>query len=217
MVSDGETLHRRDPTQDLAVVTPWEGTFWRHVEEVIKHPDEADIALMRVTPMDREAGREDPAEPFRNYAGNEDTYAMGNDFIAFGYPEDIFGEDQGAITARLFKGSFQRFFPEYRSRHLGFRYLAGEMSIAAPGGLSGGPLFIPGEPELVTGMVTENLESTTYLDTVEEVRSGRETKTTRYQRVISYGVALMLGPVGEWLDQHVAPLQIGQGESPRSA
>jgi hypothetical protein len=44
--------------------------------------------------------------------------------------------------------------------------------------------------------------STTFLDQIEHVTSGDATQVTKYQRVISYGVALMLDRVAEWLDDH---------------
>jgi hypothetical protein len=43
------------------------------------------------------------------------------------------------------------------------------MSIPAPAGLSGGPLFRPGAPPMVTALVTENLQSTTFLDQIETI------------------------------------------------
>jgi hypothetical protein len=192
--------------RQLAVVNVGEDrrVIWRGVSDVEEHPT-ADIAALRTLPMsdaarevigEREAATEDRTEPFWGHVSN---YGIGEDFHAFGFPENIFGDEQRTPTPRLFKGNFQRFM-EYESRHLRYRYFAGEMSIAAPAGLSGGPLFRPGAPPMVTALVTENLESTTFLDQVEQVISGDATQVTKYQRVISYGVALMLDRVSDWLD-----------------
>jgi fucose permease len=77
------------------------------------------------------------------------------------------------------------------------------LSIPAPAGLSGGPLFRPGAPPIVTGLVTENLESTTFLDEQVEQAVGHDAaQVTKYKRVISYGIALMLDRFGDWLDEH---------------
>ncbi len=189
---------------NLAVVTytprvPEALIYWRAVEEVQVHPN-ADLALLRVTPMDSERG-DDPAHPFWNYVGN---YALGEDFMAFGFPESVFGDDGRSPTPRLFKGSYQRIF-DYMSGHEKRHYVAGEMSIPAPAGLSGAPLFRPGAQQMVTAVVTENMESTTYLDAIEIVNRGGDTSTTRYEKVISYGVALMLDRVAEWLDPLLPP------------
>jgi hypothetical protein len=56
---------------------------------------------------------------------------------------------------------------------------------------------------MVTGLVAENFDSRTTLDSVEEVsgEGTRETHTT--VSVIAYGVAVMLAPLNDWLGQHV--------------
>jgi hypothetical protein len=136
-------------------------------------------------------------EPFWGAVGN---YSLGEQFHAFGYPEDVAADVPGP-TPRLFTGHFQRFF-DYHS-FAGFRYPAGELSLPAPAGLSGGPLFRPGAPQMVTGLVAENFESRTTLESVEEVSGGGERTIHTTARVISYGVAVMLAPLGEWLTEHV--------------
>ena len=56
----------------------------------------------------------------------------------------------------------------------------------------------------MTGMVTGNVDSTTYLDEVEEIEEdGVVRSRTRYKRIISYGVGLLLDDVGGWIDQHI--------------
>jgi hypothetical protein len=142
---------------------------------------------------------EDPedVEPFWGAVGN---YSLGEQFHAFGYPEDVAADKPGP-TPRLFTGHFQRFF-DYRS-FAGFRYRAGELSLPAPAGLSGGPLFRPGAAVMVTGLVAENFESRTTLDSVEEVSREGDRTTYSTVRVIAYGVAVMLDPLSGWLDEHV--------------
>ncbi len=179
-----------------AVATTLGKVYWRTIREAFTHPD-ADIAVLHVEPKDRN----DPAVPFYACAS---TYLLGEDFIAYGFPESVFGQDQREPTPRLFKGYYQRFIKEYRS-HNGSTYDAGEMSIPAPPGLSGGPLFRPGTQQILTGMVTDNLDSSTTLDAVHQEIEGGETRTTHYQRVITYGIALMLDRVEGWLDEYVPP------------
>ncbi len=123
--------------------------------------------------------------------------------MAYGFPEDVFGPTQGVATPRLFRGYYQRFY--YHKSHLGYSYNAGEMNIAAPGGLSGGPIFRPGAPPMVMGLVTENLSSTTVLEAMEEQLAPTQTRQIQYQRVIQYGVSLLLDSHEEWLSQFIPP------------
>jgi len=134
--------------------------------------------------------------PFWDFVSN---FELGEEFFAFGYPEDTFGPSRGGVTPRLFKGYYQRYMT-YHSPVSNCSYNAGEMSIGAPPGISGGPVFRPGALPMVTGMVTENLEATTFLDEVEEVeRAGTIVERRMHRKVINYGVALLLDSHGEWL------------------
>jgi hypothetical protein len=164
---------------DVGVLLPGLSATIR-AERLIRHGS-ADICIVRLPNFDRE-----PAEPFWGVVGN---YTLGEEFHAFGWPEEILGDTRP--TPRLFTGHFQRFIPKHRS-HLGFRYRAGELSIPCPGGLSGGPLFRPEAPQMLTGMVTENLEAWTLLDSVEEVQDNGRLYKLESRRVLTYGLALML-------------------------
>src|SRR5439155_19134527 len=127
------------------------------IATVLQHP-RADVAILRV-------GRHEPAqlEPFWNYVAN---WGLGEDFMAYGYPMDVLGPNSAAPTARLFKGHYQRFM-EFASVLHPYRYLAGEMSIAAPAGLSRGPLFRAAAPVMVTALVAENAASSLVVDSIE--------------------------------------------------
>ena len=169
----------------------------RRMEWIHRHSN-ADVAILK-------AAADSPrVEPFWSAVSN---YALGEDFMAFGYPENVFGEDARMPTARLFRGHYQRFF-EHRS-HMGYRYQAGELSITCPPGLSGGPLFRPGAPEIVTALATENFDSTTTLERVETKTEDDQSVEHRYMRVISYGVAVMLDPLSGWLDEHLERFDAG--------
>jgi hypothetical protein len=137
---------------------------------------------------------------------------LGNDFMAYGFPEDQFAPEAGEAervyvyrgnpTARLFKGYFQRYF-DHRSRlSARYEYRAGEMSIGCPAGLSGGPVFRPLSQHMLCGLVTENFESATVLHWKEQAVEGPHTHYTEQARIINYGLCLMLSSVSDWLNEH---------------
>src|SRR5438093_351475 len=135
--------------------------------DVCLHPS-ADLAVLRVPALDED-------ETVANYVLNLGPAEMRlyGDFQSFGYPVEG-PSDLRAVgqqpTARLFKGHFQRYFV-HESHTDGLKYWAGEMSIPAPAGLSGGPVCWPGDPPQLCGLVTTNLETYAILDSVEEVNS----------------------------------------------
>lgn len=180
-------------TTTLLIVSPTDG-LPRSVLEVRTHPT-ADLSLLVVEPREN-----DLIEPFWGCVGN---YSLGEDFFAFGFPEDsALGPNTGRPTARLFKGHFQRFM--HHKSQMGYSYIAAELSIACPEGLSGGPLFRPEAPVMLTGLVAENIEAATFRDSQEiEQPSGRVVR--EHWKVINYGVSVMLEPVNDWLDEHVSP------------
>ncbi|MDD1779529.1 MAG: hypothetical protein LUQ65_15305, partial [Candidatus Helarchaeota archaeon] len=165
------------------------------VLSIQNHPN-ADIALLRMP-----VGTINGVSPFLDSAGG---YALGEDFITYGFPEDIsFSDNSNASqpTPRLFRGYFQRFF-DYRS-YMGYRYIAGELNIPCPAGLSGSPLFRAYNQSMVTGMVTENIESTTMLDEIEDTQKDGKTIEKIFRKVITYGICLMLHDVRDWLDNNI--------------
>jgi hypothetical protein len=181
----------------LGVMTPQRALI-KSAIALTRHPT-ADIAIIE-TPTVHVEG--DVVEPFELIVSN---WSLGEDFFAFGYPVDVLGPDPDKPTERLFKGHFQRFL-DHKSQHLPFHYLAAELSIASPTGLSGGPLFRPAAHTVLLGMATENLTSTTSLESVEKLQRGEEVvEKHSHERVIEYGVALMLSGVSDWIDSHIPP------------
>jgi hypothetical protein len=180
---------------DVAIGLPVSTTAGAHpVKDIFRHPT-ADLAILVL------AGDYVPLnDVFLDLVGN---VGWGDEFMAFGFPADVFGEAAEQPTARLFRGYFQRFL--MHKSHLGFEYYAAEMNIGAPAGLSGGPLFHPDAPHMVTGLVTENLRSTTFLQAVEEVQEGGSVHKTSVQEMINYGVALLFRSYSDFLDQHIPP------------
>jgi hypothetical protein len=179
-----------DPT-DVSVVVPLAlaPTVAIGIE---KHPS-ADLAIVRLP------AAKNRVEPFW---GAVPPLGLGEDFYAFGYPANAVGADWTAPTPRMFKGHFQRFL-DHRS-HLGYQYRAAELSISAPRGLSGAPLFRPAAEQMVTGVVVEDLETTSVLDEMEEkLRDGKLASRIVRRRVISYGIAALLDPLKDWLDEQL--------------
>jgi hypothetical protein len=172
--------------------------FMRGVGHVLFHPD-ADVAIL-VSPPDSDDNFEGyPKGAFANFV---QPSGLGEDVSAYGFPVEGPGTDPGGQvpTPRLFRGHYQRFF-NFDSP-AGYSYTAGELSIPAPAGLSGGPVFRPEAPSLITGIVTTNSESYSTLDWQEETH-GEMTRVEAHHRVISYGLVAILSPLEEWLDQHI--------------
>jgi hypothetical protein len=164
------------------------------IDSMMIHP-KADVAILRARALL-------PRHEIEPFVGLVSQSAVGDNFMAYGFPEDVFGPTARRPTPRLFKGHFQRYFPH--ESHLGYNYFAGEMSIGCPAGLSGGPVFADDSAEVyrVHGVVTENLRSTTVLDAIEEHASEGKTSRQVYREVINYGLCVMLGELGQWLDKH---------------
>jgi hypothetical protein len=165
------------------------------IKEIRTHPT-ADLAvLLADDSFDYRAGDGGPETAFQD---GVEGGALGDDFVTFGYPSEGPRPDTGnEPTPRIFKGHFQRFF-RYESS-AGSSYRAGEMSIPAPGGLSGSALFNPEAPSLVTGLVTTNVEAFAVTDSVSEVSSDGVHYREESRRVLNYGLALMLSDVADWL------------------
>jgi hypothetical protein len=143
-----------------------------------------------------------PLSAFWNAVGN---WRVGEEFHAFGYPtEGPTGESTQAPTTRMFTGHFQRFMPHVTPH--GYRFLAGEMSIPSPVGLSGGPLFRPRAHQMVLGVAAGNVDTYSVLDSILDVDDAGKEYRVRNVRVIRYGVAVMLSEVTDWLDEQVPPL-----------
>jgi trypsin-like peptidase len=192
-------------SEDLVTFFPRSRRAQR-VTRVEGHPT-ADIALLVTEAQPSDSGSGHPTNAFWDRVSN---WRLGEEFMAFGYPVEGPSPEAPAGTpiARLFIGHYQRFF-EYSSPSRD-NYLVGEMSIPAPAGLSGSPLFRAGAPQMVTGMVTTNLESYAVTDSITEVRDGEKAYREEARKVIAYGLALILSNVSDWL-RDVLPERDGLG------
>ncbi len=127
------------------------------------------------------------------------TGNLGVDFTACGYP------DVRNPTLRLFRGYVQRFFAH--ESHMRYRYLAAELNIGCPVGLSGAPVFNSAHHGRLYGVVSENVRTETEVETELEIEKGVTlTDRTQLARVIHYGIAVWLADIGGWLDGLVPPL-----------
>jgi hypothetical protein len=127
-------------------------------------------------------------------AGVSEGLIDGGDFDAYGYPND--GLPAGQPVGRLMKGHFQRYFG-YESPS-GYTYFAGEMSVPAPAGTSGGPVLRRGTPHL-DGIVTTNVDSSILLDKVDEIDEDDKRLRIETRRVVTYGIAAMATSLLPWL------------------
>jgi hypothetical protein len=161
---------------------------------VLRHPS-ADLAVLRLEPSS--PGEHDALA----YKGTAQRLIDGGDFIGMGFPV----EGVQTPVARMFKGHFMRYF-RYDAPSGSYSYLAAEMSIPAPPGLSGGALALPSEPEQLAAVVTTNVDSEVVLDRTEQVERDGAMYREAIVRQVSYGLAVLLqGPAAEWLDEMSAP------------
>lgn len=151
-------------------------TEGHEVDAIYRHP-EADLCILRL--------KDDPPPSVEVFQGIDDRYGLGEEFGVLGMPESLL--DPG-YTPRMFRGYFQRYF--HHISHKGFRYFAGEMSIPNPYGLSGGPLFTLTADRRVLGVAVDQFQS-------------ESTSTDAIRDVTTYGIALMLDRVQDWVESHI--------------
>lgn len=163
------------------------------VEWISSHP-EADLALLSIS--------QSPWASATPFTGVHADPLLGEPFYAFGFPLDVFSVDPNKETERLFRGHIQRLF-YYSSPHNRKWYQALELNIPCPRGLSGGPVFVTEGDFEVMGVVTENLQSTSYCVEEEIVTHGGVTERIINKEIINYGVALQLGPYVDWINETI--------------
>jgi hypothetical protein len=179
------------------------------VGRVIEHPV-ADVAVLLL------AGAAAPSHVRQAFGEISRSGVGGDEFMSFGFPTEgpTFDDVAGTPTPRVFTGHYQRFF-DYASPS-GYRYRAGEMSIAAPSGLSGAPLFRRHNPSAVTGLVTTNVDAYAVVDSVTVIDDRGATYREEARRVISYGLALQIPDVRDWLRDSIPWREVGGIDPPRS-
>lgn len=172
---------------DVKLVFPRLGVE-RQVKDIRRNPS-ADIALLVCDGGDARSN----GNPTIAFWDSVPPDRLGEDSIAYGFP--ALGPD---VTPRLFKPYFQRFF-DY-TNPAGQTYAAGELSLPAPGGLSGSPLFHPERSQMVFALVTANLETYAVTDSIDEVDDNGKVLRVESRKIVSFGLSLMLQGVDEWLN-----------------
>ncbi len=166
-----------------------------HVTGINAHPS-GDLAVVSIDPPDE---RQITWPAYQLF----DDRGYGVDVTTYGYPEHMVN---GAAVPmpRLFKGYAQRFF-EHTS-HLGYKYYAAELNFSCPGGLSGSHIFNTQHRGRLYGVVTENIETSTELDSILEVNEEGQEHKESFHKIINYGLALWLPACAKWLDEIVPPV-----------
>lgn len=135
-----------------------------------------------------------------------DPLELGEDLFVAGFPEDVWGPNEGRPIPRLLKGYCQRLM-EHTS-HMNFVYQAAEVNVPFQNGISGAPLFRRDrELNRVAGVVTESTMISTETNEIEETSGTGSSTRIVYRRVVEYGIALVLESETEWLDQRFAQNQ----------
>jgi len=123
------------------------------------------------------------------YQRPDNELVDGGAFIGFGYP--IEGSESAEPVGRLFKGHFQRHFGYEPPDGTG-SYFAGELSIPAPAGFSGGPLAYVCPATAARGVVAANHDVWVTLDRFEAVERDGIVHRDEIRRVGSDGIAARL-------------------------
>lgn len=184
--------HCAPPGVEIYIMLPRENRN-RRIVNIYRHPT-FDVAVLIAEPADC-ATAEIPA-----YQHIEDTLIDGGDFVGFGYPGE--GSTGSLPIGRLFKGHVQRYFtyePPGRSQP----YLAAEMSIPAPAGLSGGPLAYAQSQDRPFAIVTTNHDSWATIDSFEEFEKDGKISRGEIRRVVSYGIAILLHGLAQWVHEQI--------------
>lgn len=188
---------RNNESGELGVVFPGSRAK-NHIFSVLestRHPT-ADVAALTIEPPNER-------EITWPLTGVFDDSGFGLDVCCFGFPQEWVAGVARPLP-RMFKGHVQRLF-ENRS-HLGYRYVAAELSFTCPAGLSGSPIINPQFQGRLYGIVTENVRTSTEVESVLEVDDNGERFKESFHRILSYGVALWLPQIASWLDNCVAPI-----------
>jgi hypothetical protein len=172
------------------------------VRQIHRHP-RADLAALEldgdfedVTHISR--SRKEGVKPVYGFWGLA-AWHIGTDAWAYGFPTEASARGGEIPTNRLFKGHVQT---AYRHEDA-FNYFALELSFPAPAGLSGGPVGPPHLDEHVYRLVTMNHDSYRVEEAVEEVIDEGKHLRVEARRIISYGLALALDQVTDWIDEVV--------------
>ncbi len=163
------------------------------VNEIACHPT-ADIAVVKIADLG-------PLKILEYFWDFETAAGWGDEVMAFGFPADASLEAGVRPTPRMFRGFIQRYF--HHKSFQGFEYLAAELSVGAPAGLSGGPVCWTRDQSKVLAVVAENLESSTFLAKIEDVDENGQRYRQETRHIINYALGVALYDVAEWLEEQI--------------
>lgn len=160
-----------------------------HEVRRVRRHGQADLAVLElaedadVQPLGLRAQPVEPGEEFRATGFTKDPMASGSE------PE---------FAGRVIAGHHQRIIRNHRS-FMGFDYVASELSVPPPAGLSGAALFNPQNPDDAVAVAAEDFQTATVAESFEEELHDGVTRRVESRRVISYGIAVLLEPLSDWL------------------
>jgi hypothetical protein len=165
----------------------------RPVVEIARDPSH-DIAVLRT-----QQHEDDPKLEAQMLTGVSSEHIMGGDFLTHGFPIEGANEP----VPRLLKGHFQRIFTYTNTD--GHEYFAAELSVPTPAGHSGGPVVWSHSPRELVAVVTTNHDSYILLDQIEEIEEDGRILRVESRRIVTYGIAVMVSGIKEWIEQHTEP------------
>lgn len=197
-VTAAHNLQDDSPTDELRLYRPGAEES-RAVERVETHP-EADVAVL----IGEQLPNDDLSGPYDRTTFNMIRSAtIPDELYSYGYPVETTLSRRAEAVPRLFTVHPQRVF-DYVDERAGYSYEAVELSVPAPRGLSGSPVFYVRLPFSVAGIVVANFES----HLIRHFQETEETAGERYRLeqnlIVTYGVAVTMQSVSAWLDA-VAP------------
>jgi hypothetical protein len=160
---------------------------------IVLHP-QADLAVLQLEPFTW-----DDWIPFNGVT----TGDLGDPVSAIGIPEDLPLSGSTGRVLRILSGHIQRLGFQYTSSDYRppngsvSQYDAGELTFAAPFGLSGGPVFPYPDANDVVGLVTENKAWLTY--------KGLKSDPPDPTQSVQFGVYVALPAYHDWLMTHAPP------------
>ena len=182
-------IENRRPAEVRVVATNSSPVQFLSPTRIERHP-QADVAALFLDEQEQ-AGLECFAlgVPSNDYPGFSD-YPLGEDILAYGFPLL-----ESPISARMMKGHIQQYKRNYKG------YDAYELAFPAFGGLSGSPVFLDKERNVVIGVVTT---STTYYSEKRPQTPEQEEKPHTIRADWAIGAALH--PLAGWLESLSAPM-----------
>jgi hypothetical protein len=131
-----------------------------------------------------------------------DQVSLGADVASYGYPIELasFEDDGIEASPSVIRTYIQRFVRQPSGRR---KYLAAQLDAPFAQGLSGAPVFLPGDQQRVFAVVTGTAQAQQYLHQVSDTTVDGMRTIEKMYRVWPQGIALVLDDFRSWLDDTV--------------